>query len=52
MPRVEDLEENADSEILIEPFTGYGEFYPEFMTPYFDNTRLVFKPDGNLTLSN
>ena len=52
MPKVEDLENNAASEILIEPFTGYGDFYPEFMNTYFDNERLVFKPDGNTTLAN
>ena len=52
LPDVEDLEDNAESELLIEPFTGYGEFYPEFMTPYFDNKRLVFRPDSNMTLAN
>ena len=43
MPRVEDLENNADSEIVIEPFTGYSDFYPQFMNTYFDNLTLQNK---------
>ena len=51
-PDVEDLEQNADWEILIEPFVGYNEFYPEFMTGVFENRRLIFEPAGDLTLAN
>ena len=51
-PDVSDLEQNADWEILIEPFVGYNEFFPTFMTGVFDNTRLIFDPAGNQTLAN
>ena len=47
LPEVEDLEGNSESEILIEPFTGYADYYPDFMSTYFDNKRLVFQPNGN-----
>ena len=51
-PEITDLEQNADWEILIEPFVGYNEFFPEFMTAVFDNKRLIFDPAGNSTLAN
>ena len=37
---------------MIEPFVGYNEFFPEFMTGVFENRRLIFEPAGNLTLAN
>ena len=52
LPDVEDIENNAEWEILIEPFVGYNEFYPSFMETFFENRRLVFNPDGNITLAN
>ena len=37
LPDVIDLEDNSEWEILIEPFVGYNEFFPNFMQTYFEN---------------
>ena len=52
MPEIEDLENNAPWEILIEPFLGYNDTYPDFMQTTFNNKKLIFRPDGNMALAN